>query len=202
MGIRAALFDMDGTIIDSQIDWLALREEVDLPWDGRPILAQLGEVDHETRARGLAALHRAETHGAANGALIDGATEILALLRTYGIPCALVTNNSRASADTVLARHGLTFDAVLTRDDGEVKPAPALFLEALRRLRVRPEDAVVLGDAHLDLLAARAAGIPRTILIGTPDWMREHIPPGAVYTAVETLREAAERITELFGPPT
>ena len=199
MSIRAALFDMDGTLVDSKIDWLALREEVDVPWDGRPLLAQLNELSDEGRARGLEVLHRWESRGAATGELIDGAQDLLALLRDRGVSCALVTNNTRASVDVVIERHGLTFDAVLTRDDGEVKPAPDLVLEALRQVDREPQEAVFLGDAHLDLLAAEAAGIRQTILIGTPNWMREHIPTGMEYTAVETLREAKKHIEGLLA---
>ena len=187
MTLRAALFDMDGTLIDSKIGWLELREEIDLPWDGRPLLAQLAELGEDERAKGLEVLHRWESRGAAISELIDGAEDILNLLRAHGVACALVTNNSRANADVALERHGLAFDAVLTRDDGEVKPAPDLVLEALRRLGAEPKQAVFLGDAHLDLLAAQAAGIPRTILIGTPDWMQQYIPAGVEYTAVEKL---------------
>jgi len=198
MAIRAALFDMDGTLVDSKIDWLALRDEVDVPWDGRPLLAQLAELSEDARAQGLEVLHRWESRGAASGELIDGAAELLELLRTRGVACALVTNNSRESAETVLRRHPLRFDTVVTRDDGTVKPSPDLVLEALRRLRAEPGEAIFLGDAHLDLLAAHAAGIPRTILIGTPEWMQKHIPEGMDYTAVATLREATERVTEFL----
>jgi len=199
MTIRAALFDMDGTLVDSKIDWLAFRGEVDVPSDGRPLLAQLDELSEEERARGLEVLHRWESRGAASGEMIDGAEEILALLRGHDVACALVTNNSRSSAELVIERHGLRFDTVLTRDDGEVKPAPDLVLQALERLGVKPDEAVFLGDAHLDLLAAKAAGIPETILIATPDWMLEHIPAEMRYTAVKTLREAHAEIERLIG---
>ena len=72
-------------------------------------------------------------------------------------------------------------------------------LEALRRLDVEAHEALVVGDAHLDLIGAEAAGIPNTILIGTPDWMRVHIPPDMEYTSVETLREAMGHIRELLA---
>jgi len=199
MSIRAVLFDMDGTIYDSGIDWRAFREKVDIPWDGRPILEQLADADPEVRERGLAALHRVEAEGAANGSLIEGAEELLALLRDRGIPCVLVTNNSRRSAETVLARHALRFDLVLTRDDGAPKPAPYLFAEALDRLGVPPSEAAVVGDAHLDLIAAKAAGIGEVILVGTPEWMRAHIPEGATYLEAGDLFHVATLLKERLG---
>ena len=183
MTIRAALLDMDGTIFDSKIDWLALREKIRIPWDGRPILAQLREASPEDSAYGLAMLHEAEKDGAENGELIPGTHELLDLLRRHDVRCALITNNSRRSVETVLRRFALSFDLVLTRDDGAYKPNPDAFLGALDRLKVRPQEAAAIGDAHLDLIAARSAGIGEVILVGTPTWMRDHIPPDARYRA-------------------
>ena len=200
--IHAALFDMDGTIYESGIDWLALRDEIEVPWDGRPILAQLDDADEETRERGIEALHRAEAEGAANGRLIDGAEELLDAFHARGIPCALVTNNSPRSAQTVLSRHPLSFDVVLTREDGPSKPAPDLFLTALDRLGVPPDHAIVVGDAHIDLFAAQAAGIPEVILVGTPAWMKEQIPENAAYRQVDDLRQALEHVETLLGVET
>jgi HAD superfamily hydrolase (TIGR01509 family) len=199
MTIRAALFDMDGTIYESGIDWLGLREEIDIPWDGRPILAQLAKADAATRERGTAALHRAEADGAQNGSLIEGTESLLALLHARGARCALVTNNSRRSADTVLSRHPLDFDLVLTREDGPSKPAPDLFLLALERLGAAPGESVVIGDAHLDLLAAQAAGIRDVILVGTPAWMREHIPGNAHYEEARDLHQVRRLLARLLG---
>jgi HAD superfamily hydrolase (TIGR01509 family) len=196
MTIRAVLFDMDGTLYDSGIDWRALRAEIDIPWDGRPILEQLADANGEARERGLVALHEAEAIGASAGRLIEGAEELLGLLRARGILCALITNNSRRSADTVLSRHALRFDLVLTRDDGVAKPAPHLFIEALDRLGVTASEALVVGDAHLDLIAAKAAGIHEVILVGTPEWMREHIPDGATYLEARDLFHVAELVKD------
>jgi len=202
MTIRAALLDMDGTIYDSGIDWLALRDEIDIPWDGRPILQQLAEAEDATRDRGIAALHRAEAEGAAGGKLIDGTEELLALLHDHRIPCALVTNNSRRSVQIVLGRHDLGFDLVLTREDGAAKPEPYLFLEALDRLGALPAEALVVGDAHLDLLAAVAAGVSEVILVGTPPWMKAEIPDGVEYREARDLHHVRELVEQLLeGEP-
>ena len=198
MLLRAALLDMDGTIFDSKIDWLALREKIRIPWDGRPILAQLREASPEDSANGLAMLHEAEKDGAENGELIPGTQELLDLLRRHDVRCALITNNSRRSVETVLRRFALSFDLVLTRDDGAYKPNPDAFLGALDRLKVRPQEAAAIGDAHLDLIAARSAGIGEVILVGTPTWMRDHIPPDARYRAADDLVEAREILVQLL----
>jgi len=131
MAIRAVLFDMDGTIWDAPIDWLAVRREIDLPVDGRPIYAQLMDMPSHERARGIQILERYEALGAENGRLVPGTEELLQYLHEAHVKCALVTNNSRLSVEHVLKRNPLSFDVVLSRDDGALKPDPQAFLTAL-----------------------------------------------------------------------
>lgn len=190
------LFDMDGTIYDSGIDFLALRTRLGLPQNGMPILDQLRTSSPEARARGLELLHSAEAEGAANGQLIPGTVELLAWLRRRGIRCALITNNSRRSVDAVLAKHPLSFDLILTRDDGAAKPEPDLFLKALERLHVQPSHAVAVGDTHLDALAAHRAGIQEIHLVSLSDRMAALIPPDIAYKPAADLNDVRERMVE------
>jgi HAD superfamily hydrolase (TIGR01509 family) len=192
MNLRAAVFDMDGTLFDSGLDWFGIRERIGIPRDGRPILAQLADETPQNRERCLAILHEAERTGAENGTLISGATEILDFLRDRGVVCALLTNNSRRSAETVLRRHPLAFDLVATRDDGPMKPEAAAFTRVLHRLGVSPEDAVAIGDTHLDAVAAIGAGLAEVILIDVEDWMHAHLPQEGRIHHVADLHQARE----------
>lgn len=192
MTIRAVLFDMDGTIYDSGIDWLEVRRRIGISKRDRPILAQLGDVEPDARERGLSILHRAERDGAENGSLVSGARDLLGLLHEHEVRCALITNNSRRSTEIVLRRHPLVFDLVLTRDDGASKPDPDLFCIALDRLGVAAEESLVVGDAHLDVIAAHRAGIREVILVGAPEWMKDQIPPEASHRVADDLYHVRE----------
>ncbi|MGD9675327.1 MAG: HAD family hydrolase [Candidatus Bipolaricaulia bacterium] len=190
MHLRAVLLDMDGTVFDSHLDWLELRRSMGLRPDGRPILAQLEEASAADRSRCLAILHAAEREGAERGELIPGARALVDALRGHGVACVLVTNNSRESTDTVLARHPLPFDLVMTRDDGAMKPDPEAFLLPLARLGLRPDEAAAVGDTHLDAVAAYGAGLAEILLVGLPEWMRSHIPTDVTYREVADLMQA------------
>jgi HAD superfamily hydrolase (TIGR01509 family) len=188
--IRAALLDMDGTIFDSKIDLGSIRRALCLPRDGRSFLEQLSDLSPAMQDEGMAMLVEAEARGTAAGVLLPGAEEFIECLRARGVRCALVTNNSRASADAVLRRHPLPFDLVLTRDDGAAKPDPSIFSVALTRLGATPREALAIGDAHLDLLAAHRAGVAEIILVSPPPWVLDFIPEGIAHRRAADLREA------------
>lgn len=184
---QCVLFDMDGTIYDSEISIQAIRDELGLPQDGRPILDQLQEASTDVRERGIELLHAAEAKGAANGNLIPGTRELLSWLQDQNVRCGLVTNNSRLSVDAILAKHPLLFDAIVTREDATMKPAPDLFLLALDKLGCNASDAVAVGDTHLDAIAAHRAGIRAIYLIALRDWMVEVIPHDIAHKAAKSL---------------
>ncbi|MCX7750598.1 MAG: HAD family hydrolase [Candidatus Bipolaricaulota bacterium] len=198
MPIRAALVDLDGTIWDNPVRFAAVREALGLPLDGRPILHGIRELPQEDQPRALALLAAHEQEGVTRGTLRPGAEDLLRFLRAKGVKTALVTNNSRASAEAVLARHPLPFDLVLTRDDGPVKPDPEAFLLPLRRWCIPPREALVLGDSHLDLQAAHGAGIPRVVLVRPPAWSRAYFPPGAPFVEVPDLPAGQALIARLL----
>ena len=199
MAIRAALFDMDGTIWDAPIDWPRLRQEIGLPLDSRPILHHLKDMPPQEQDRGREILEKHEALGVANGELIPGTHELLAFLKIRQIKCALVSNNSRKSVDAVLTRHGLSFDTVLTRDDGAFKPDPDAFFTALQQLGARPDEAVVVGDTHLDLLAAHRAEITNVVLVGTKEWMKPLLPEDIFYHDAADLFEVRAIIAQLLN---
>jgi len=186
---HCVLFDMDGTLYDSGIDFLALRAKLGLPQDGRPILAQLQAASPGERAHGIELLHAAEAEGAAGGRVIPGTAELLSWLNAQGILTGLVTNNTRRSVDVMLDQHPLSFDVILTRDDAATKPAPDLFLLALDKLGCAPSAAAAVGDTHLDAVAAHRAGIREIYLVALPDWMADVIPTEVVYTSAANLAD-------------
>jgi len=198
MAIRAALFDMDGTIWNAPIDWLAVRREIGVPANGRSIYEQLMDMPSQERAEGIRILEHHEALGAENGTLIPGTMDLLRCLKEADVKCALITNNSRLSVRRVLERNPLSFDVVLSRDDGALKPAPQAFLSALERLHVHPDEAIAIGDAHFDLIASDRAGVANFILVGDKRWTSELFPVGVPHYKAANLVEAREIITRLL----
>lgn len=93
--------------------------------------------------------------------ILPYARESLELMRGRGAKLALVTTKSRMNASKVLRQFGLMefFDVVCGfEDSAEHKPAPEPIVNALRRLGVGPSEALVIGDSDVDVKAAKGAG--------------------------------------------
>lgn len=183
MVTRAVIFDMDGTITEPYLDFGWIREQIGMPRDAGPILEAMERMTDDERRRAEAVLHRCEAEAAEASLLNDGVHEVVSGLKGRGILTAVLTRNSRVSAETVLNKHGLRFDLVRTREDGAIKPSPEPVLAICRTLGVSPAEAWVVGDYLFDVQSGRAAGA-RTVLFWPgpelPEWhdQADHVIAG------------------------
>jgi len=166
--IKAILFDMDGTITRPHIDWKTLRARVGAP-EGATIIGHIESLPAAEAAAADAILLETEMDAAVHSDTNPGVSELFARLYDLPLKLALITNNHRAAMEHVVAKFGLRFDLLLSREDATLKPAPDLFLLALERLGLGADDVVCLGDGRYDRMACAAAGIPYVHLAHSPD---------------------------------
>ncbi|MGE8127974.1 phosphoglycolate phosphatase [Methylobacterium sp. NPDC080182] len=177
----AVLLDLDGTLVDSLADLrtalnATLAREVLPPVGTAAMRAMVGDGAVALLRRALRAsggdperapdllpafLAVYEPLAAAGTALFPNAAAAVRDLRAAGYALAIVTNKPARATGLILDAVGLAplIDTVVGGDTlPERKPDPAPLREALRRLRVEPGRAVMVGDMHHDIAAARAAG--------------------------------------------
>lgn len=178
--VRAVVFDLDGTLVDS----LGIWADVDRDFLSRRGLAVPNDLAHAIEGMSLpeaGAYFRARfglaepaeaicaewtamvaAHYRRDVPPMEGADDILEDLARHGIPLALGSSNQRSLALPLLERLGWIslFAHVLFSDEVDAgKPSPALFLELARRMAVSPAETVVVEDSPAGVLAARAAGM-------------------------------------------
>jgi len=158
----AVLFDMDGTLTEPILDFPRIKAEMGI--GDRPILEALAEMEVTARVSAQEVLRWHEEHAAQNSVLNGGCRELLEWLRRRGLRAGLITRNSRQSAQTFLARHELSMDVLVVREDGPFKPDPFPLRLACQNLDVEASQAWMVGDGQYDVEAGTAAGI-RTVWI-------------------------------------
>jgi HAD superfamily hydrolase (TIGR01509 family) len=181
LGGTAVIFDLDGTLVDSEPNYYEA---------GRQVLAEHGVpgftwADHE-RYVGISTLETVtlwrreyglrasveELLAAKNRRYLElarAATRAYPEMRAFvellageGVPMAVASGSSPEAIEAILAGTGLDawLRTVVSADEVERgKPAPDVFLEAARRLGVAPADCVVVEDAAPGAAAAHAAGM-------------------------------------------
>ncbi|MCH8830224.1 MAG: HAD family hydrolase, partial [Planctomycetes bacterium] len=175
MKLRGVIFDLDGTLVDSKLDFTAMRAEMELP-RGEPILEALTAMPDGRRKReclSILAVH--ERNGAEKATLMPGLRGFLAELTRRNILQGVLTRNSRQATDRMLNRLELRFSPVLTREDTAPKPDPAGLLTICEQWGVSPGETLFFGDFQFDLWAGRRAGIS-TVLYAedpAPDYAHE-----------------------------
>lgn len=142
-------------------------------------LEQLGMTDCDDLAAGLAAAIE-EATSTVGIRLVEGADQALELLRSRGIPTALICDTGFTTSRIVrraLADHGLKLDHhFFSEEVGTPKPHPPIFRAALQAMNADPPTAVHIGDLRrTDVAGGRAAGMATVRFAGVHDdaWMRE-----------------------------
>ncbi|HUE74487.1 MAG TPA: HAD family hydrolase [Pirellulaceae bacterium] len=165
--IRGVIFDLDGTLVDSGLDFEQMRREMGLP-SGMPILEGIKVLPNAEAEHCRRILHEHEWAGCERGTLLPGVAEFLAVLTERELPVGIVTRNSRDVSLATLRRLKVHYDVLLTRDDGPIKPDPWPVRAICQRWQVPPEQVVMIGDFRFDVQSGRAAGT-RTVLLSGVD---------------------------------
>lgn len=198
---KSFIFDMDGTLVDSQLNFDAMREELQFPC-GVPLLEYIeelrGKVSKEEIDHYFKVIHHHEMEGAKRSIPYDGVEEFLEYLHQLGIKTAVLTRNSREVTEATFKKWKMSFEVILTRDCVlRPKPDPEGLFEICRRLNVDPQSSVYMGDFLFDLEAAKNAGMKAILFqpethLSIPDHERE-----ADYV-VHSFRELKKQFTSDF----
>jgi len=157
-GFDGIIFDLDGTLVDSRLDFAAIRAHLNCPPDVG-VLEFIDTLPASEQAAAHAVVLEYERAGAERATWIPGAQSCLERLSVMGIPTAILTRNARVIAELTVARLNIPVQRVLAREDAPPKPAPDGLLAIAREWGMAPASIAYVGDFKYDLLAARNAGM-------------------------------------------
>jgi phosphoglycolate phosphatase len=165
MPIRGAIFDLDGTLVASGLDFDLMRREMGIA-GGMPLLEALEELPPEIAAECWAILARHELQGSQRATLFPGVREFLSALDERGVMRAVVTRNGRTIARATLDRLGLDFDLIVCREDAPPKPDPGAIWKVCETWGFDPSQCVMIGDYRFDIEAGQRAGTHTVLFTG------------------------------------
>ena len=185
MTVKAVVFDLDGTIVNFNLDYKSARAEVieflnnhGFPQSIFSISESVFEMlkkaeiymqNHhiskdysQLKKDVLAIMEKYEMQGAKTTQVLPGALEALQALKKMKIKLGLFTVNNKKSTEHVLSTLRLKpyFQSVITRDSVPmVKPNPVHLETVLKSLKVKPEETIVVGDSALDMKSAKELNV-------------------------------------------
>ncbi|MEM9740553.1 MAG: HAD-IA family hydrolase [Pseudomonadota bacterium] len=219
MTLNLAIWDMDGTIVDSReiIGWAMDRafEACGRPAPGYEQTRQivglgLKEACAQLVPEGLSEVEikaLAEAYSAAfisrredadfSEPLYAGALETLERLADAGWLIAMATGKSRRGIRALFEMHPLEqyFDTIHCADDGPGKPHPAMCLDAMDKMGAEPHQSIMIGDAIHDIRMGRSAGV-YTMAVTWGFGLRnelEAVDPHEIHDDFHTLNESLDR---------
>lgn len=210
MMIQAVLFDMDGTVFDTEPiyrrGWIRAAKEVGFDEDMDLFFARVCGLNmtdiaacvyhfygEDTPFEEIRTLRRGYLDEELKSGVLPfkaGAPEIFAELKKRGIKIALATSTGRKMVDRYLQMSGLegVFDAIVT---GETvthgKPHPEIFLTAANKLGIAPEACIVVEDSPNGVRAGHAAGM-KTVMVPDLHPCTEELRP-LLWQLCDTLTE-------------
>ncbi len=179
---RLAIFDCDGTLVDSQAAICRIMEEcfdaarLEPPSQGRTrsvVGLSLLEAMQTILPEGEPDLHdllvgeyrraaqRLRAQGALTDALFDGTAQLLADLERAGWLLGIATGNSDHGLAHCLERHCIAahFVTLQTADRHPSKPHPSMIEAAIAEAGSSPEACMMIGDTRYDMAMAKSAGV-------------------------------------------
>lgn len=173
----AYIFDFDGVLVNTMeahfICYKKALEEVGVPIDRQQFFSQAGMTGSEQIAyfcekagnsSDISKIYQRKKELFKDyrdcATPIECNVQLLKKLKEQNIPVAIATGSSRPSIMPVIAKFDIKVDAIVSAEDVQRgKPNPDLFLCAAERLRVSPENCIVVEDSDVGIEAATAAGM-------------------------------------------
>ncbi|MCP3736009.1 HAD-IA family hydrolase [Sphingomonas sp. RP10(2022)] len=179
---RLAVFDCDGTLVDSQANICVAMEQafanaalpappraairrivgLSLVEAIRALLPEAEDAQHQRMAADYkdAFFRLRTTGGLEEEPLFEGIAELLAELADDGWRLGVATGKSDRGLAHILSHHGLTdrFVTLQTADRHPSKPDPAMLLAAMDEAGATPHSTTMIGDTSFDMAMAKAAG--------------------------------------------
>ncbi|MAC46833.1 HAD family hydrolase [Oceanospirillum beijerinckii] len=153
------IFDLDGTLVSSELNFQQMRLEIGCPAqeDILTFIEQLPDQIQQEKAHTIIRNH--ELQDAHTAVWLPGAQQLVSTLHALQVPMAIVTRNFSQAARIKLNNNRMPINTLITREDAPAKPNPTALLQIAEDWQIKPERIVYIGDFRYDVEAANNANM-------------------------------------------
>lgn len=201
--IKGVIFDLDGTLADSNPNFAGLRAELGIA-PQTDILAYIESITDPVLAQHTQqVITRYELESSHNAQWISGAKQLMTFFKQQQLPQAILTRNMPQAAKITLGnlgiKVGVDIDPLLTRFDAKAKPDPQGVQLICQQWRIKTAEILFIGDYLFDIQTANNAG--SLSVLYSPSLVPEYaasanIVCGCYLSLVEHFKQQLTQITE------
>jgi HAD superfamily hydrolase (TIGR01549 family) len=157
--IDGIIFDLDGTLVDSSLNFTLMRQHLGCPLgeDILQFIASMADPLQRQQAADLIIEH--EMNDAEISRWLPGAQQLINLLHQHKIPQAIVTRNSADATRIKVNNNQIPIEIISTRENHRPKPAPDALLAIAQSWKIAPQRLMYVGDYLYDVQAGNNAGM-------------------------------------------
>lgn len=156
--VKAVAFDLDNTLVSSDLDFVALRAELYCPADQDLLLYVENQSCDTIKSDMEKTILEHEMRDAQRSAPMLGALDLLSRLREADFHLAIVTRNCRKATLKKTSVNNIRVDRIISREDYPAKPNPASLMSLCQQWNLRPDQLLYVGDHLYDIKTAHNAG--------------------------------------------
>ena len=158
-GVKGVIFDLDGTLLESRLDFYKMRQDVGCPQNEDILTFVAAIACSKTRSRAEQTIIEHELTDARTAGWLNVGLSMVKKVQQANLPMAIVTRNSREATGIKLKNNNVPISFVITREDAPPKPDPTALLLVAKKWDMAPADCLYVGDFMYDRLAAENAGM-------------------------------------------
>jgi len=155
--LKLVIFDMDGTIFKSFLDWKNIKQELNIPKD-KTILETIYN-DNVIDYNRLNILLEHELNNTKKTTPFEHIKDFINILKSNNILLAILTNNNKKNTEFLLNKYKLKFDITITRESKLWKPSGIGLKYIMDYFNLNQNNTVSIGDSKYDIIASKDAGI-------------------------------------------
>ncbi|NVD08899.1 HAD family hydrolase [Vibrio sp. JPW-9-11-11] len=162
--IKAIVFDLDNTLVTSDMNFAWLREQIGCPHDN-DLLSFVEQIKCDiTAKRAQQMILDHEIQDAESSEPMPGCHSLLKFIDQNQLHTAVITRNCAHAAQQKIRHNQLAIDRVISREHFPPKPAPDALISLAQEWRIQPHQMMYVGDYVYDLQAAFNADMPSCLV--------------------------------------